>query len=75
MDQRLAVQQEVLHGALAGQAQGPLGVPHVVRVAEGLAGVSVGELPAELVDEEESYDEEELADEGRSGRCVRLPDR
>ena len=67
-------EQHVLDGALAGQVQGAFGVPDVVGVAEGLTGVAVGELPAEFVDEEESDDEEQLADEGRSGRCVRLPD-
>ncbi len=73
MDEGVAVQQDGLHEALAGQVDGAFRVPHLVRVAEGLAGVPVGELPAEFVDEEESRDEEEFADErGPPGGGPRL---
>jgi len=61
----VAVQQQVLHRALAGQMDGPFQVPHAARVVEGLAGVPRRQLAAELVDEEEPCDEQELTDERR----------
>ena len=73
MDQRLAVQQRALYGALARQVHGPFEVPDMSGVAVRLLDVTARGLAAELVDREESYDEKELADEGRSGRSVRLP--
>ncbi|GHF43991.1 hypothetical protein GCM10018783_11180 [Streptomyces griseosporeus] len=63
MHQGVAVQQQRLHRALAGQPDRSFEVPHAVRVVEGLAGVARGQLPAELVDEEETCDEQELTDE------------
>ncbi|CAM5624649.1 hypothetical protein SAFG77S_13257 [Streptomyces afghaniensis] len=64
--QAVAVQQQGLHRPLAGQVDRSFEVPHAVRVVEGLAGVARGQLPAELVDEEEPCDEQELPDERRS---------
>ncbi|GGT72179.1 hypothetical protein GCM10010207_82770 [Streptomyces atratus] len=51
---------------------GPFEVPDVSGVAIRLLDVTVRGLPAEFVDHEEPYDEKKLADEGRSGRTVRL---
>ncbi|GGV74417.1 hypothetical protein GCM10015535_03180 [Streptomyces gelaticus] len=42
-------------------------------VAIRLVHMTVRDLAAELVDHEESDDQKQFADEGRSGRTVRLP--
>lgn len=72
VDQGPAVQQQPLDRALAGKVQGAFEVPYVPRVAERLLDMTVGGLAAELVGQEESGHEKELADEGRSGTYVRL---
>ena len=66
------MQQHVLDSALARQVDGAFEVPHAVRVVERLVGVAIGQLPAELVDEEQSDDQQELPDQGRAGDDVRL---
>lgn len=48
--------------------QAPFPVPYAVGVVKGLGRVAGDQLPAELVDEEESYDEQEFTDERRP-RC------
>ncbi len=67
------MEQQRLHNTLAGQVHGAFEVPDAPGVVVRLVDVTVGRLAAELVDHEESYDEKKLADEGWSGRTVRLP--
>ena len=67
-------EQGALHGALAGQVQGCVRASQTCPALRKASSTwPLASLPAEFVDEEESGDEKELADEGRSGRCVRLP--
>lgn len=68
----MAVQQETLDGSLVREVEDAFEVPDVPGVAERLLDVSVRGQPAEFVHEEESRDQEELADEGRPDRDVRL---
>lgn len=72
MDEGVAVQQRRLDGGLARQTQGPFEVPDAMGVVEGAQGVAGGQLPAELVDEEEPRDEQELTYETRTRGGVRV---
>ncbi|KPC86498.1 hypothetical protein ADL27_45295 [Streptomyces sp. NRRL F-6602] len=67
------MQEQPLYVRLAREVEIPLEVPYAIRVAVCLRYVTVRQLPPQFVEEEESGDEQQFADEGRSGSGVRLP--